>query len=388
MRWVIERKMTPTKPFVVSGYIVTATLILAASVLLPMRALTVPTNDFLLIAWNHGQQLLQHGSVDLTYPYPLWTQILMLPFVLGSPEIGAQLWFVCSLLLLAASIISLMNLLNWPLRFPLVVIVSLFVGAFGPVFTTLWLGQLNFVPLLSLALVLVSLKSGSWLAAGSALGLGLIKPQLTILVSVAVFALTAWERRWQTLIGFGVVLFLFVALSAPFAITPRQIFGGGIEDHLVLYLAHTSTLWGLSLTLVPDVLWLPALLSVLLTLWLAYLWIHSLREGRWLERMTYLIGVTTIVNLLILPYSWFYNQAVLFVPIIYAVDQLRRFEGLARILWLLAVVLVVYFLPTAVDAALTRIYLSEVYQVIPVICLLPLVVLLQWQVDRQSKSTT
>jgi hypothetical protein len=104
--------------------------------------------------------------------------------------------------------------------------------------------------------------------------------------------------------------------------------------------------------------------------------------------MTYLIGVTTIVNLLILPYSWFYNQAVLIVPIIYAVDQLRRFEGLVRIFWLLAIVLVVYFLPTAVDAALTRIYLSEVYQVIPVICLLPLVALLQWQVDRQSKPTT
>ena len=370
------------------AYILVAAFILAVSVLLPMGTLTVPPNDFLLIAWNHGQQLLQRGSVDLTYPYPLWTQILMIPFVLGSPEVGAQMWLICSLLLLATSIILLTQFLNWPLRLPVVVFTSLFVAAFGPVFTTLWLGQLNFVPLLSLALVLVSLKSGSWLAAGSALGLGLIKPQLTILVSVAVFALTAWERRWQTLIGFGVVLFLFVALSAPFAITPRQIFGGGIEDHLVLYLAHTSTLWGLSLTLVPDVLWLPALLSVLLNLWLAYLWIHSLREGRWLERMTYLIGVTTIVNLLILPYSWFYNQAVLIVPIIYAVDQLRRFEGLARIFWLLAIVLVVYFLPTAVDAALTRIYLSEVYQVIPVICLLPLVVLLQWQVDRQSKPTT
>jgi hypothetical protein len=378
----------PASRFRALAYILVAAFILDVSVLLPMGTLTVPPNDFLLIAWNHGQQLLQHGSVDLTYPYPLWTQVLMLPFVLGSPELGAQMWLICSLLLLATSIILLTQFLNWPLRLPVVVFTSLFVGAFGPVFTTLWLGQLNFVPLLSLALVLVSLKSGSWLAAGSALGLGLIKPQLTMLVSVAVFALTAWERRWQTLIGFGAVLFLFVALSAPFAITPRQIFGGGIEDHLVLYLAHTSTLWGLSLTLVPDVLWLPALLSVLLTLWLAYLWIHSLRERRWLERMTYLFGVTTIVNLLILPYSWFYNQAVLIVPIIYAVDQLRRFEGLVRILWLLAVVLVVYFMPTAVDAALTRIYLSEVYQVIPVICLLPLVVLLQWQVDRQSKPTT
>lgn len=371
--------------FRILGYVFLAAFIVAVSVLLPMGTLTVPPNDFLLIAWNHGQQLLQSGTVDLTYPYPLWTQVLLLPFVLGSPELGAQLWFVCSLLLLASSIILLMQFLNWPLRLPVVVFTSLFVAAFGPVFTTLWLGQLNFVPLLSLALVLLSLKSKSWWMAGSALGLGLMKPQLTILVSAAVLALAVWERRWQLFVGFGVVLLSFIALSAPFAVTPRQIFGGGIEEHLVLYLAHTSTLWGLSLNLLPDVLWLPALLSGLLILWLAYLWIDSIKAGCWVERLTYLVGVTTIVNLLILPYSWFYNQAVLIVPIMYAVDLFRRFEGLARILWLLAIVLVVYFLPTVVDVALTRIYLSEVYQVIPVICLLPLVVLLQWQVDRQFK---
>jgi hypothetical protein len=367
------------------AYIILAALILAASVLLPMRTLTVPPNDFLLIAWNHGQQLLQRGAVDLDYPYPLWTQVLLLPFVLGSPELGAQLWFVCSLLLLASSIILLMQFLNWPLRLPVVIFTSLFVAAFGPVFTTLWLGQLNFVPLLSLALVLPLLKSKSWWMAGSALGLGLMKPQLTILVSAAVLALAVWERRWQLFVGFGVVLLSFIALSAPFAVTPRQIFGGGIEEHLVLYLAHTSTLWGLSLNLLPDVLWLPALLSGLLILWLAYLWIDSIKAGCWVERLTYLVGVTTVVNLMILPYSWFYNQAVLIVPIMYAVDLLRRFEGLRRILWLLAIVLVVYFLPSAVDVALTRIYLSEVYQVIPVIGLLPLIVLLQWQVDQQSK---
>jgi hypothetical protein len=371
--------------FRILGYVFLAAFIVAVSVLLPMGTLTVPPNDFLLIAWNHGQQLLQSGTVDLTYPYPLWTQVLLLPFVLGSPELGAQLWFVCSLLLLASSIILLMQFLNWPLRLPVVIFTSLFVAAFGPVFTTLWLGQLNFVPLLSLALVLLSLKSKSWWMAGSALGLGLMKPQLTILVSAAVLALAVWERRWQLFVGFGVVLLSFIALSAPFAVTRRQIFGGGIEEHLVLYLAHTSTLWGLSLNLFPDVLWLPALLSGLLILWLAYLWIDSIKAGCWVERLTYLVGVTTVVNLMILPYSWFYNQAVLIVPIMYAVDLLRRFEGLARILWLLAIVLVVYFLPTVVDVALTRIYLSEVYQVIPVICLLPLVVLLQWQVDRQFK---
>src|SRR5262245_2550021 len=242
------------------GYVLLVAFIVAVSVLLPMGTLTVPPNDFLLIAWNHGRELLQTGTVDLTYPYPLWTQVLMVPFVLGSQELGAQLWLVCSLLLLGTSIILLMQFLDWPLRLPIVVFTSLFVAAFGPVFTTLWLGQLNFVPLFSLALLLPLLKSRSWLAAGGALGLGLVKPQLTILISVAVFALALWERHWRTLVGFCGVLLLFIVISAPFAVTPRQIFGGGIEEHLVLYLAHTSTLWGLSLTLFPNALWLPALL--------------------------------------------------------------------------------------------------------------------------------
>jgi Glycosyltransferase family 87 len=372
------------RPF---GYIIVVAVIVGASVLLPMRTLTVPPNDFMLIAWSQGQQLLQHGAVDLTYPYPLGTQILLLPFVFGSPELGAQLWFVCSLLLLAASIVVLMDSLNWPRRLPVVVLTSLLVGAFGPVFTTLWLGQLNFVSLLSLALLIWALKSGSWLTAGSALGLGLIKPQLTFLVVAAVFALAACERHWKILIGFGMVIALLVVLSAPFVITTRQLFGGGVAYHLSMYLAHTSTLWGLSLTLAPHSLWLPALLCALLILWLAYLWVHAVKKGDWVERASYLIGVTTIVNLLVIPYSWFYNQAVLIVPICHAIDQLRRLDAWARVFWLVTIVVVVYFLPTAVDVALTRPYSSEVYQVIPVICLLPLVAMLQSQVERNAKPT-
>lgn len=367
------------------GYLLLTALVIGASVLLPMGVWTVPPEDFSLIAWNQGQRLLQRGVVDLAYPYPLWTQILLLPFVLGSPELGAQLWFYCSLLLLAASIFLLFDLFRWPIRLPVAVFTSLFVGAFGPVFTTFWLGQLNFVSLFSLLLAIRAVQTESWLLAGGALGLGLIKPQLTFLAAAALSLAALRECRWKLFIGFGAVLGFFIALSAPFAVTPRQIFGGGLAQHLEMYLAHTSTLWGLSLTIFPDDLWLPALLSGLLLFWLVYLWLEGLKSGRWRERLLYLIGLSMIVNLVILPYSWFYNQAVLILPIFYAVDRLRRLAGMARALWVVTLVAVVYFLPTAVDAALTRIYLSEVYQVIPILALLPLVVLLQRQTEPSSK---
>lgn len=379
MGFGLDRSQASTRLFDLFCYFTVSVIILAASVLLPMDTWAVPPKDFLLIAWNQGQRLLQHGAVDPAYPYPLWTQILLLPFALGSAEQGAQLWFFCSLLLLAASIFLLFDLFHWPLRLPVVIFTSLFVGAFGPVFTTFWLGQLNFVPLLSLLLAVRAVRSGSWFWAGSALGLGLIKPQLTFLALMALFGTALWERRWRLFGGFGSVLLFFVALSAPFAVTPRQIFGGGLGQHLEMYLAHTSTLWGLCLTMAPDALWLPAVLSAVLLLWLGWLWFDAFKSNHWRERLLYLIGVSSIVNLAILPYSWFYNQAILIVPIFCAVDRLRHLAGATRAIWLVTMVVVVYFLPTAVDAALTRIYLSEVYQVIPILFLLPLVVLLERQ---------
>ena len=368
------------------AHIVTVAFIVAASVLLPMRALTVPPNDFMLIAWNEGRRLLDYGAVDFQYPYPLWTQILLLPFVLASPELGAQLWFICSLLLLAVSIVSLMDLVGWPTTFPVVAIVSLFVGAFGPVFTTLWLGQINFLTLIALVLLARALKSDCWIKAGIVLGVGLIKPQLTFVVTAMIVAVAVWERRWKILLAWALILGLFVAISIPFAASVRQIFGGGAAEHLKAYLARTSTLWGLCLTWAPDSLWVPAILSCLLAGWLGYLWFRVVRTRRWSEEILYLIGMTSIITLLITPYSWFYNQVLLILPLVYAVDQVRHLGAPWRSMWLVIIIAVVYFLPTAVDVALTRIYDSEVYQVIPVIALFFVMALLQWQLGCGSKS--
>jgi hypothetical protein len=368
------------------AHVLTAALVMAATVLIPMGVFSVPADDFKLIAWNEGQKLLNFGAVDPGYPYPLWTLVLMLPFASVSPEFGAQLWFACSLLLLGMAIVSLMDLLSWPMRFPILIIVSLFAGAFGPVFTTLWLGQLNAVSLLSLVLLAQALKSSSWLQAGFVLAIGLIKPQLTFLLSGLVLAVAVRQHHWRILIGFGAVLGFFVAISVPFTTSVRQIFGGGVDAHLATYLAHTSTLWGLCLTLVPDAIWIPAVVSALLIVWLVRLWSRSVGLRQWTHEITFLISVTTTVNLLVVPYSWFYNQAVLILPLCYAVDRIRGLPPVWRVVWLVLLIAAVYFLPTLVDLALTRIYRSEAYQVIPVIAVLMILIILQWQTERQFQA--
>ena len=369
------------------GYIILSMLILGATVFIPTHTFLVPPNDFLLVAWDPGRQLLDRGFVDLTYPYPLWTPVLMLPLVLWSPAIGAELWLICNLLMLAISITTIIRLMEWPYDFSTVAIASLLVGVYDPIFTSLWLGQLVFVSLIALVLLVRALQSSRWVGVGLLLAVSLIKPQVTILVILAVLGLAAWQRRWAVFATFAAVVGLLVALAAPFAVVPRQIVGGGVGEHLTTYLAHTSTLWGLMLTLIPNFLVLPALVSCVLLVWIIYLWIHALYTGQSAKRIIYLIVITTVVNLLIVPYSWSYNQAILVFPFAYAIDRAWRLHGFARIGWFVALFALIYPATQLIYRILTVPHQSDVYQIIPVVLFLPLIVILQRSVDSSSEDS-
>jgi hypothetical protein len=275
--------------------------------------------------------------------------------------------------------------MKWPYSFSTIAIASLLVGTYDPVFTSLWLGQLVFVSLVALVLLVRALQSSRWAAVGILLGASLIKPQVAILTTLAILGLAAWQRRWAVFAAFGAVLGVLVAVAAPFAVVPRQIFGGGVGEHLITYLAHTSTLWGLSLTLLPNTLVLPVLVSCLLLGWVVYLWIHALYTGQSGRRIMYLIAIATIVNLLIVPYSWSYNQAILVFPFAYAIDRAWRLRGLSRIAWLAALFSLIYPFVKFIYTTFTVPSQSDVYQIIPVVLFLPLMVILQRSVDSSSE---
>ena len=68
-----------------------ALIITAGITFIFIRPGQLQAGDFMMIAWQPGQELLQTGAVHAEYPYPLWTAVMMLPFVMGSPETGALL---------------------------------------------------------------------------------------------------------------------------------------------------------------------------------------------------------------------------------------------------------------------------------------------------------
>ncbi|MBA3947413.1 MAG: DUF2029 domain-containing protein [Herpetosiphonaceae bacterium] len=361
-------------------------LLCVAIILGLFHSLNLPAADFKVIAWQPAHQLRAEGTLDKHYPYPLWTLLLLLPFTFGTPQSDALLWLLFNLLLVAGSMLVLLRLLRWPNHPLLMVLVTSLVMVYEPTVIELSLGQTVIILVLLQLLICLALQKGRGKTAGILLGASCIKPHVLLLVMIGLLGWALWHRRWQLLGGFGAVLVVLISLAAPFASTPGQIFGGGISEHLQLYLAHGSTLWGLCLTLAPRLWQIPALTSAALLIGLVYLWLPVLRSKDVTAKLLFLIAITCVVNLLVVPYSWSYNQVLLVYPIWYAVERSRQCSRYTCIAWSS----IIFSLVFPFEAWIGRTYVvphrSDVYYVIPVMLFLLILCAIEWQTSHHSHS--
>ncbi len=361
-------------------------LLLAGFLLIFIDPLKLNSSDFMLFAWYPGQELLMTGSVHLDYPYPLWTVVILLPFTIWTPRMAILLWFICNLIMLAACIVLLIRLFEWsgpPVFFLSIVILC---GYFLPVLTSIWLGQLTIFLMLILTLTAYLFKYQRWRWLGFVLGLSFIKPQVMILLVGFLLFWALWQRRWQVLIGFGMAVIFLLLISLPFISKPIQIIGGGIGSHLVTYIQQTSTLWGL-LLLFGFSWWAPLVISLILLAWLGYIWFHLPTQIAVLpDRMNYIFSVTIIINLMIVPYSWMHNLALLLLPLGYGLTLVLRMKSGARFIWLILLFGIMHPLMLGVFNKLSGPLVSQAYQVIPAIVLLPTIYFLELQATPRSES--
>ncbi len=349
------------------------TVILAGILFIFIEPLHLDASDFMLIAWNPGHELLTTGAIYADYPYPLWTVLIMLPFTIWPPAISMLLWYICNLLMLAASIVVLIRLFDWqlsPIFFISLIILS---GYFLPVLTSLWLGQLTIFSLLILALTAYTFKHQQWTWLGILLGLSFIKPQVMILLAGFILLWALVQRRWQVWVSFGATMMLLVLISLPFISTPSQVIGGGIGSHLVTYIQQTSTLWGL-LLLLGFSWWIPLIISLLLLAWLCFIWFTSLTQASIpAERIYFLFSAAIIVNLLIIPYSWMHNLALLLLPLGYGLTLILRMKRIPQIGWSILLLGIMHPFTLGVFTMFSGPLESQAYQIIPAIILLPLI---------------
>ena len=270
----------------------------AAILLLFIHPARLDTSDFTLIAWDPGRELLKTGTVYANYPYPLWTVVVLLPFVFLPLKWAMVCWTIANLLMLAAALAVLISLFDWEFSSGLFILLIVLFVSFLPVLTSMWLGQLTIFSLLLLVLTVYSFLYQRWTWLGIILGLSFIKPQVMVLLAGFILLWALFQRRWKVLLGFGGVIVVLVLISLPFISRPGQIIGGGIASHLSTYIQKTSTLWGFLLSLgMPW--WVPALISIFLLVWLLILWWPALHEkDLQSERVLFLFSLTTLINLI------------------------------------------------------------------------------------------
>jgi hypothetical protein len=336
-------------------------------------------SDFMLIAWNPGQELLATGSVYANYPYPLWTVVAMLPFTIWPLQTAMVLWFSSNLFMLAASLAVFVSLLGMeisPFLFALVVFAS---GLFLPVLSSIWLGQLSIFSLFLLALSTYLFLHQRWTRLGIILGLSFIKPQVMILLAILILVWALLHRRWRILLGFGGVILLLTLISLPFITSPGQIIGGGISSHLATYIQQTSTLWGLFLTL--GIPWfVPMVISLALIVWLGMVWWPFIwgKEVAF-NKVLFLFSAAIMVNLITIPYSWMHNLTLLLLPLGYCLALSLKVKSIERYSWLALLFIIMHPLMLGLFIALNGPTHTQAYQIIPALALLPTMYILEYK---------
>ncbi len=360
-----------------------ATLPLLAGILVVfINPVKLDSGDFFQIAWNPGRELLATGSVSAAYAYPVWTAVVMLPFAVWPLHTGMVLWLACNFLMMAASLALFLGMFDWEISPALFVLVVCLSGLFLPVLTSIWLGQLTIFSLLILALTAHFFLHQRWTWLGIVLGLSFIKPQILILLAGLLLLWALFQRRWKTLLGFGSVILFLTLISLPFISFPGQIIGGGISTHLDTYIKVTSTLWGLFLSL--GLSWIvPSVISVALMVWLGWIWLPFLR-GKSISsnRMLYLFSAALLVNLIVVPYSWMHNLALMLLPAGYCLSLSLKINNKGRYAWLVLLFIVMQPLMLGLFLVLGGPDHTQAYQIIPALVLLPILCILEYRMVR------
>lgn len=201
--------------------------------------------DFETQARFQDAWLRPHGWVFkdglMVYIYPPFFALFFLPLTFLPLGWAFHVWNLVSAFLLFAAIRTLIGSGGCS-RFGHPALIILIVVSFFPVFEVFNKGQSTFLLLYLLAVFYRQFRRGRDLPAGIALGLGLIKPQLTLL-----FLLWAITRKsWRMVAA-------FFATALALAATSLAIVGpGGIWQYLLL--SRTAMSWDGPYSFLPAIM--------------------------------------------------------------------------------------------------------------------------------------
>jgi hypothetical protein len=328
----IRRRRKPALHLKKAIRIAAVTAIVLACVL--VFTLVTSRTDYISY-WGAGQLLMHHsnpyspaGAVAVERPQglsagymimlnPPWALFLAAPLGFGGIRVGMFLWTLATV----SCVFISAQLLDVPSK------QRAFAYVFAPAVAAVFMGQSSAFLLLGVSLFLCFHRSHPFFA-GASLLLMAIKPHLFLVFWALLLVDCLSQRRFRVLVGFASAL----AAATGFA----MCFDPHVCRDYVMML-RSSTLGNqvfptismlFRILIDPGAFWLLFVPSALGILWA--LWYYRRNRRMWDWRIHGMLLL--IVCILVSPYSWFTDEAVLLPSILFAL----RFEGRRKhVVWIL-----------------------------------------------------
>ncbi|GBD08652.1 hypothetical protein HRbin22_00893 [Candidatus Thermoflexus japonica] len=240
---------------------------------------------------------------------PPWTLVLLLPFGFLPYSAARVLWFFLQIVTVAWSAHILWALYGGPFRKSLIAWLLAF--SYVPTLVMIRYGQSAMWILLGLSGFLYFAQRRRWTAAGVALSLTTIKPQVIYLILVAAGLWMIRNRNWR--FGFGWISPIVLATALVALINPAILYAylqTMREESPARLATFTLGAWlRLSLGIESEIVqFFPVLLGLAGTLW----YHHYHLQWNWSRQLPRL----TMFSLITMPYGWLYDYTVALIAIL------------------------------------------------------------------------
>lgn len=265
------------------------------------------------------------GQASSTYPIaimlnPPWAVSIVMPFSLLNYPLSRVAW-----LLVSIGLIILCAQLCWgfyhgpPNKFWFAWVIVIL---FGPTISVLEVGQISSLLLSGITgfLYFAEFRKNDW-AAGAALALVAIKPQVILVFWLALLFWVIYQRRWIILISCAatiVLLTLIAMIFNPHIISQylTMVKTGYITELATPTIgAYLRYFW-----LGTDKFWLQFVAPAVGGLWFLYYWRIHQASWKWIDTLPILLLVSQVSA----PYTYTYDQVILLPAILQAVIWLVR----------------------------------------------------------------
>lgn len=282
--------------------------------------------------WAAGQQLVHHSnpydpiavermerSVGCTRPRTVFMRnpplafFLVAPLGLVSERTGAILWALSSIAALMASIRLL-----WMLYGRRNDGTNLLGYLFTPVLACILGGQTSTFLLLGVVLFLYCHQTRPFLA-GSALLLCSLKPHLFLPFGVVLLAWIATRRAYRLLMGSAAALCASILLGMTLDPAGWSHYSSMLRSESIQNEFIPTISFFLRCAIDPQAVWLQLVLAVIGSAWaLWYFWSNRV-VWEWTDHGSRLL----LVSVLVAPYAWFSDEAVVLPAILGAIYRAR-----------------------------------------------------------------